>query len=113
MFYHREFGYSLHDGDNTSWTFRSAFVALGFNPTDEQLDWYRGYFIQHGFGKFDGKVDPAFRISSHGEIVARASIARRAPWYSVRHLRSYDWSFISGIAAIIAAILSLLALFKA
>jgi hypothetical protein len=112
MLYHRERGYGLdHDSEN-SWSFRSAFKALGFEVGDLDLKRYRDYFIKHGFGKFDGRDDPGFRISPHGEEVARVSIARRKSWYSLRRLQTYNWNFWGAMAAILAAIFSLAALFK-
>jgi hypothetical protein len=113
MLYHRELGFGLYDGNDHGWSFGSAFKALNYNATDKEIQSYRDYFIEHGFGKFDGREDPAFRISSHGEHVARLSIARRKPWYSLKRLQTYNWNFWGAIAAIVAAVFALAALFKA
>ena len=113
MLYHRQLGYGLHDGADMGWSFRSALTAMGLQVTDAELGRYRDYFIEHGFGKFDGKDDPTFRISAHGEQIARTTIARRWPWYSLRRIRTYDWSFWGAIAAIVAAIFSFASLLTA
>ena len=113
MLYHRELGYGLGQGDDTHWSFASAFKALNLNVTAADLDNYRSHFIEFGWGKFDGKDDPCFGITPVGEEAARTSISRRKSVYSFRRLRTYDWSFIGAIAAIIAAIFSIAPIFKA
>ena len=113
IMYHRELGYSLHDGDDVSWSFASAFVALNYNPTPIILQQYRDLFIERGYGKFDGASDPSFRIGAHGESEARKSIARRLPIYHPRHLETFNWNLWGGIAAILAAIFSFIALIGA
>jgi hypothetical protein len=110
MLYHRELGYGLGQNSDTFWGFDSAFRALKLEVTPSDLDRYRSHFIEFGWGKFDGRDDPLFRITPLGEDAARTSISRRKPIYSFRRLRTYDWSFIGAIAAIIAAILSVAAL---
>jgi hypothetical protein len=113
MLYHRELGYGLGQGDNTFWGFSSTFKALKLDVTSSELDRYRSHFIEFGWGKFDGRDDPCFRITPLGEEAARISISRRKPIYSFRRLSTYDWPFIGAIAAIIAAILSLAPIIKA
>jgi hypothetical protein len=102
--YYSHLGHGLGQSDNTFWGFATAFKELKMNVTNEHLTRYRNYFIEHGWGQFDGDVDPCFRITELGEDAARKSISRRLPIYSLRRLRTYDWSFIGAIASVIAAI---------
>ena len=111
MLYHRELGYSLFDDDKTAWGFASAFIATRVDVTDEQLRYYRSYFIEHGWAAFDGHDDPAVKLTELGLDAARISIFRRRPIYSPERLRTYDWEIIGAVAAIIAAIFSIVTFF--
>ena len=104
MLYHRHLGYGLGQDDNTDWSFASAFQALQLHVSTEQLKIYRNYFIEHGWGQFDGVDDPSFRITAMGEDAARKSISRRYSVFSMRRVRTYDWPFFGAIASVLAAI---------
>jgi hypothetical protein len=103
LLYRRHLGYGLGNGSNTHWNFQSAFNAIGLFVDEEQMSDYWSYFVDQGWGKFDGPEDPSFVITEKGEDAARAFIARKLPLYSPDRLRTWDWAIYGTIAAIVAA----------